>query len=240
MIFSDALRRMMDREIPVLSAEIGALYSKLDRQYGLQGAKVKINFVYDEDSLGSYTPAQNGEKDYFQFSLLFVARCVAKPLSKEDRRDLFLHEYAHYMQYNMDIPREYLWQPGIHGSAWKYCCSLVGAAPTPFYKVGEGLLDHDYDAVLKKKSLTDSTIPLRDNYQREKAYRATQDSIVQYKVEDEIEHPKYGRGKITEIIQQSDSVRLKIEFECGQKIIDQKWLIRNTKYRRAGSNQNIR
>ena len=100
-------------------------------------------------------------------------------------------------------------------------------------------MDHDYDAVLKKKSLTDSTIPLRDNYQREKAYRATQDSIVQYKVEDEIEHPKYGRGKITEIIQQSDSVRLKIEFECGQKIIDQKWLIRNTKYRRAGSNQNI-
>ena len=143
MIFSDALRRMMDREIPVLSAEIGALYSKLDLKYGLQGAKVKINFVYDEDSLGSYTPAQNGEMDYFQFSLLFVARCVAKPLSKEDRRDLFLHEYAHYMQYNMDIPREYLWQPGIHGSAWKSCCSLVGAAPTPFYKVGEGLLEHD-------------------------------------------------------------------------------------------------
>ena len=55
------------------------------------------------------------------------------------------------MQYNMDIPDKYNWQPGIHGSAWKYCCSLIGAAPTPYYKAGEGLIKHDYDKVLKKK-----------------------------------------------------------------------------------------
>ncbi len=54
------------------------------------------------------------------------------------------------MQYNMEIPKKYTWQPGIHGSAWKYCCSLVGAAPTPYYKVGESLIKHDYDAALKK------------------------------------------------------------------------------------------
>lgn len=64
--------------------------------------------------------------------------------------DLYKHEYAHYMQYNMDIPDKYNWQPGIHGSAWKYCCSLIGAAPTPYYKAGEGLIKHDYDKVLKR------------------------------------------------------------------------------------------
>ena len=37
------------------------------------------------------------------------------------------HEYAHYMEHHITIPREYQWQPGLHGSAWKYCCSLVGA-----------------------------------------------------------------------------------------------------------------
>ena len=55
------------------------------------------------------------------------------PLKKEDRLDLYKHEYAHYMQYNFHIPSEYQWQHGTHGSAWKYCCSLVGAAPTPYY-----------------------------------------------------------------------------------------------------------
>lgn len=79
---------------------------------------------------------------------------MTKPLSKDDRMDLYKHEYAHYMQYNMDIPDKYNWQPGIHGSAWKYCCSLIGAAPTPYYKAGEGLIKHDYDKVLKRKLLT--------------------------------------------------------------------------------------
>ena len=36
---------------------------------------------------------------------------MAKPLSKDDRMDLYKHEYAHYMQYNMDIPGKYNWQP---------------------------------------------------------------------------------------------------------------------------------
>ena len=76
---------------------------------------------------------------------------MKNPLSKEDRMDLFKHEYAHYMQYNMQIPEKYKWQTGTHGSAWKYCCSLIGAAPTPYYKAGEALMDHDYDKVLKNK-----------------------------------------------------------------------------------------
>ena len=61
------------------------------------------------------------KKEHFHFSLLFIAYGVKNPLSKEDRIDLFKHEYAHYMQYNMQIPEKYKWQAGTHGSAWKYC-----------------------------------------------------------------------------------------------------------------------
>ena len=99
------------------------------------------------------------EKEHFHFSLLFVAYGVNNPLSKEDRIDLFKHEYAHYMQYNMRIPEKYKWQAGTHGSAWKYCCSLIGAAPTPYYKAGEALLDHNYDKVLKSR-IHDKTVPI--------------------------------------------------------------------------------
>lgn len=234
MQITEALYRMMDKEIPVLTAEIRSLYQKLDKELHLHGANVDITFGYEEETLGSYTPAHNGEKDFFHFSLLFIARCVAHPLTKEDRTDLFLHEYAHYMQYNMDIPREYTFSPGIHGSAWKYCCSLVGAAPTPYYKVGEGLRKHDYDTILTRKSLTDPSITIRDTLRREREYKAQRDRIIQYKIGEEITHPKYGKGIISDIKQQEGSVRLYVDFSIGQKMIDQKWLIKNTKYKRAG------
>ena len=122
------------------------------------GASVPIRFGYDEAVLGSYTPASAHEKESFYFSLLFIGYAVKKPLSKEDRLDLYKHEYAHYMQYNMKIPAQYNWQAGKHGSAWKYCCSLVGAAPTPYYRIGESLLKHNYDKALKNP-IHDKTVP---------------------------------------------------------------------------------
>ena len=152
------LRQLLENETKIHLAEIRFLYQKLDRQLGLNGAKVPITFGFDTDRLGAYSPKAAPEGEGFHFSLLFIGYCVTKPLSKDDRIDLYKHEYAHYMQYNMDIPDKYNWQPGIHGSAWKYCCSLIGAAPTPYYKAGEGLIKHDYDKVLKKK-ITDKSIP---------------------------------------------------------------------------------
>lgn len=148
------LRQLLENETKIHLAEIRFLYQKLDRQLGLNGARIPITFGFDTDRLGAYTPGFGQDEEEFHFSLLFIGYCVAKPLSKDDRMDLYKHEYAHYMQYNMDIPDKYNWQPGIHGSAWKYCCSLIGAAPTPYYKAGEGLIKHDYDKVLKKKLLT--------------------------------------------------------------------------------------
>ena len=224
------LMSALQKEIPILTAQIQALYAELDKKFHLNGASIPITFGFDKDLLGSYTQAGNGKKEHFHFSLYFVGYSVEHPLSKEDRMDLYKHEYAHYMQYNYEIPKQYEWQPGIHGSAWKYCCSLIGAAPTPYYKAGEALLNHDYEKALKNP-IHDKTIPLRDTYRRERKYQKSKNSVVQYQVGEVINHPKFGEGCIESIEQLSGSVRLHIRFVEEVKVIDQKWLLK-TKYQK--------
>ena len=221
------LRQRLQKEIPILRALIQNLYEELDRKLHLNGAKVPITFGYDTDTLGSYTRRSAHEKEHFHFSLLFIAYGVKNPLSKEDRIDLFKHEYAHYMQYNMQIPEKYKWQAGTHGSAWKYCCSLIGAAPTPYYKAGEALMNHDYDKVLKNR-IHDKSVPVRDTYQQLKTAQKKKDEVVQYKLGDAVTHPKFGHGIVEKINQRSGGVHLHIRFDGEVKCIDQKWLSRNT------------
>ncbi len=229
--------RLLQNEIPVLTAQIRKLYAEFDKKFHLHGADVPISFSCDKEVLGSYTRAGIGEREHFHFSLLFVGYAVDHPLSKEERLDIYKHEYAHYMQYNMDIPKAYEWQPGTHGSAWKYCCSLVGAAPTPYYKAGEALMKHDYEKVLKNP-IHDKTIPLRDAYRQEKAYQANKNRVIQFDMGETIKHPKFGEGVIENIQQTDDSVRLQIRFKDELKTIDQKWLLK-TKYQRAGNKPKI-
>ena len=219
------LRHLLENETKIHLAEIRFLYQKLDRQLGLNGARVPITFGFDTDRLGAYTPGFGQDEEEFHFSLLFIGYCVAKPLSKDDRMDLYKHEYAHYMQYNMDIPDKYNWQPGIHGSAWKYCCSLIGAAPTPYYKAGEALMNHDYDKVLKNR-IHDKSVPVRDTYQQLKTAQKKKDEVVQYKLGDAVTHPKFGHGIVEKINQRSGGVHLHIRFDGEVKCIDQKWLSR--------------
>ena len=219
------LRQLLENETKIHLAEIRFLYQKLDRQLGLNGARVPITFGFDTDRLGAYTPGFGQDEEEFHFSLLFIGYCVTKPLSKDDRMDLYKHEYAHYMQYNMDIPDKYNWQPGIHGSAWKYCCSLVGAAPTPYYKAGEALMNHDYDKVLKNR-IHDKSVPVRDTYQQLKTAQKKKDEVVQYKLGDAVTHPKFGHGIVEKINQRSGGVHLHIRFDGEVKCIDQKWLSR--------------
>ena len=222
-----SIRKLLDNEATIHEAQIRALFQTLDRRFGLRGASVPIRFGYDEAVLGSYTPASSHEKEGFYFSLLFIGYAVKKPLSKEDRLDLYKHEYAHYMQYNMKIPAQYNWQAGKHGSAWKYCCSLVGAAPTPYYRIGESLLKHDYDKALKNP-IHDKTVPIRDTYRREQAYKSAKHSEIKFQVNDVVTHPKFGEGTVEEIVQLSNSVRLHIRFADDEvKKIDQKWLLRS-------------
>lgn len=210
-----------------MTALIRDLYEQLDKKFGLSGAKVPILFGYDEERLGAYTRRSADEKEHFYFSLLFIGYGVKNPLSKEDRMDLFKHEYAHYMQYHIKIPKEYQWQTGTHGSAWKYCCSLVGAAPTPYYKAGESLMKQDYKKVLKNP-IHDKTLPIRDAYKRERQYQKQQNSTIQYQIGQEVTHPKFGKGVVEGIEPTSGSVRLRIRFGEEEKKIDQKWLKKTT------------
>lgn len=225
------LFRILQNEIPILTAQIRALYAEFDKKYHLHGAKVPITFGYEKDLLGSYTQAGNGEEEHFHFSLLFAGYAVKNPLGKEERMDLYKHEYAHYMQYHMEIPKEYTWQPGIHGSAWKYCCSLIGAAPTPYYKAGEALMKHDYEKVLKNP-IQDKSVAIRDRYRREQEYQNTKNREVQFEIGEEVKHPKFGEGIVEEIEQLAGSVRLRIRFGEAVKAIDQKWLLR-TRYQKS-------
>lgn len=222
--------RILQKEIPILTAEIRALYTQLDKRFHLQGARIPITFGTEQDLLGSYTRAGDGEEEHFHFSLLFAGYAVEHPLSREDRLDLYKHEYSHYMQYNMEIPKEYQWQAGVHGSAWKYCCSLTGAVPTPYYKAGEALMKKDYQKVLKNP-IHDKTVPIRDNYRREQEYRNQRNRVVQYQLGESVHHPKFGMGVVEEIQQMTGSVRLRVRFGSEIKLIDQKWLLR-TKYER--------
>ena len=230
MILTKERKEALRQEIHYLEMEIRNRYAQLDKKFHLNASKIEISFGFDTDVLGAYVMENAREEEHFHFSLLFIGRSLEKPLSTEDRLDLYLHEYAHYMQYNYEIPKQYEWQPGIHGSAWKYCCSLVGAAPTPYYKAGEALLKHDYDKALKNP-IHDKTIPLRDNYRRERKYQESKNSVVQYQVGEVINHPKFGEGCIEHIEQLSGSVRLHIRFGEEVKVIDQKWLLK-TKYQK--------
>ena len=227
------LKQNLQKEIPILRAEIQTLYQELDRKFGLHGAEVRITFGYEEDVLGSYKQGTLDEPEQFHFSLLYVGYCVRNPLSREDRMDLFKHEYAHYMQYHFEIPSKYQWQPGIHGSAWKYCCSLVGAAPTPYYKVGESLMEHNYEKALNHP-LKDNYIPVRDQYRSEQEYRKRKNSEVRYRENDIVQHPKYGEGIVEAITVGPASVRLKVRFGDVLKIIDQNWLLR-AQHTRSGN-----
>ena len=226
----ESLRAILEKETPILIAQIRALYRELDKKFHLQGAKVPITFGFDRDSLGSYNQNGHGQKEHFHFSLFFIGYAVNNPLSKEDRMDLYKHEYAHYMRYNMPIPKQYQWQPGIHGSAWKYCCSLIGAAPTPYYKAGEALMHHNYEKTLRNP-IHDKTVTIRDQHRREQEYRRRQNVIIKYEKGESVDHPKFGEGIIENIEQQACSVNLHIRFGEEMKVIDQKWLLQ-TKYKK--------
>ncbi|MGN0362414.1 MAG: hypothetical protein ACI4ET_06190 [Bilifractor sp.] len=218
-------KQLMD-EIPALRAEIQALYRRLDRRFDLHGADVPMEFGFDGERLGAYTPALYGQKEQFYFSLLFIGYLHENALSKEDKLDLYKHEYAHYMQYHMDIPREYRFKGGIHGSAWMYCCSLVGAAPSAYYRFGAGREQHDYQNKLKDP-WKNPHVTLLDTAHRKKEYENSRNRIPKYSRGDSVTHPKFGEGVVEEIEQMEGSVRLTIRFSDAVRKIDQKWLIRS-------------
>ena len=53
-ITTDLMRRLQ-KEIPILTAQIRALYTELDKKFHLNGANIPITFGFEKDVLGSYT-----------------------------------------------------------------------------------------------------------------------------------------------------------------------------------------
>ena len=93
--------------------------------------------------------------------------------------------------------------------------------------IGESLLKHNYDKALKNP-IHDKTVPIRDTYRREQAYKSAKHSEIKFQVNDVVTHPKFGEGTVEEIVQLSNSVRLHIRFADDEvKKIDQKWLLRS-------------
>ena len=228
----DELYVRLEKQIPALRLQIQQMYASFDRKYHLHGATVPVVFGMDQDVLGSYTPPGDvDEEEHFYFSLRFVASYEERLITNEDRLDIFRHEYAHYMQYNMPIPAEYNWQKGKHGSAWKYCCSLTGAVPTPYYRAGETLKKQDYEKVLKNP-WKGTTIPLLDTFHRETEYQRRKNSKVIFAQGETVMHPTFGEGVIQKIDPKEGSVILHIQFRDRIRKIDQKWLNR-TRYRNS-------
>lgn len=222
----EIIKPLLEKETSTHIAVIRALYKELDAKFNLRASELPITFGYEKDVLGAYVNKEDSGMEYFHFSLLFIGYALENPLSKSDRIDLYKHEYAHYMQYHMDIPKKYQFKPGKHGSAWQYCCSLIGAAPTELYKAGESLLDHDYDKILKKKDYSNA-VAQKDIYRRKKQAENEQNRNIKYAINDVVYHPKFKEG-IVEAVEQTDTgVRLKIRFGDDLKTIDQKWLLRS-------------
>lgn len=74
------------------------------------------------------------------------------------------------------------------------------AVPTPYYKAGEALRDHDYDKVLKNR-IHDKTVPIRDTYQRLQKAQKQKNEIIHYKIGDEVAHPRFGNGIVEKLVQ---------------------------------------
>lgn len=218
--------KLLHNEEPVLRAEITALYSVLDHKLGLHGAEVPITFGMDEKALGSYLPPSYDNEERFEFSLFFIGFCMNEQLTKNDRVNLYKHEYAHYMTRHINIPEKYNWQPGVHGSAWKYCCSLIGAIPSDYYIDGQNIQKVDYDSVLTRPNVDHKQVQMLDTYRTQKMYANMENAKIKYEVGDTVTHPKFGEGTVQEIEQQPASVRLHIAFGDEVKIIDQKWLVK--------------
>lgn len=223
-------RNRMEKLVPVIREKIRALYRPLDSKYGLRGALLDILFSWDEDVMGAYVPKGPEREEHFVFSLCAVS-FADSAMTAADKRDLFLHEYAHYMARHIDIPKEYQFRGGAHGSAWQYCCSLIGAAPSESYRPGMGTEKHDYSKTLTH-SLSDPFANLKNQRRIEEEYRKKKALEVHFAEGDVVQHPKFGEGTVEKLEKTDKSVRVHVRFGDEVKKIDQSWLHRS-KFKKA-------
>ena len=56
-MIDQTLSQALQKEIPILTAQIRSLYAEFDKKFHLNGAKIPITFGMEPDLLGSYTRA---------------------------------------------------------------------------------------------------------------------------------------------------------------------------------------
>ena len=79
-MIDQTLSQALQKEIPILTAQIRSLYAEFDKKFHLNGAKIPITFGMEPDLLGSYTRGSCHEKEHFHFSLLFIGYAVKNPI----------------------------------------------------------------------------------------------------------------------------------------------------------------
>ena len=86
----EGLHMTLQKETPILTAQIRALYRELDKKFHLRGANIPITFGFESDSLGSYNQTGHGQKEHFHFSLLFVGYAVKTSSQQRRPRWIFI------------------------------------------------------------------------------------------------------------------------------------------------------
>jgi hypothetical protein len=66
-MIDQTLAQALQKEIPILTAQIRSLYAEFDKKFHLNGAKIPITFGMEPDLLGSYTRGSYHEKEHFSF-----------------------------------------------------------------------------------------------------------------------------------------------------------------------------
>lgn len=83
-MIDQTLSQALQKEIPILTAQIRSLYAEFDKKFHLNGAKIPITFGMEPDLLGSYTRGSCHEKEHFHFFSAVYRLCGKK--SSEKRR----------------------------------------------------------------------------------------------------------------------------------------------------------
>lgn len=91
-MIDQTLAQALQKEIPILTAQIRSLYAEFDKKFHLNGAKIPITFGMEPDLLGILYKRQLPRKRAFSFFPAVYRLCGKKSAEKEDRMDLYKHE----------------------------------------------------------------------------------------------------------------------------------------------------
>ena len=81
-MIDQTLAQALQKEIPILTAQIRSLYAEFDKKFHLNGAKIPITFGMEPDLLGSYTRGSYHEKEHFLFFPVVYRLCGKKSAEK--------------------------------------------------------------------------------------------------------------------------------------------------------------